>query len=81
MEDIAIFYNELAKFTGLPLWIHIVLLTVIILCFYLYGIFIPFSIKRIRKELINLNQKFETSSGGQDKYEKNRSKSKYRWKS
>jgi hypothetical protein len=65
MEDIAIFYKDLVKLTGLPLWVLIVLLIFFTIAVYLFGILIPLSIRKIRKEVINLNQKFEIFSGEQ----------------
>jgi hypothetical protein len=81
MEDIAIFYKELAILTGLPLWALVVLLVFLFIFVYLYGILIPISIRRIRKDLINLNKKFVTSSWEEDNNKKNKTKPRYKWKS
>jgi hypothetical protein len=79
MEDIAIFYKELVKLTGLPLWALIVLLIFLIMAVYLYGILIPLSIRRIRKEMINLNQKLGILSG-EPKENYQRKNASYKWK-
>jgi hypothetical protein len=46
---------------------------------YLYGILIPLSIRRIRKEMINLNQKLGILSG-EPKENYQRKNASYKWK-
>jgi hypothetical protein len=81
MKDIAIFYEEFARLTGLPLWALVMLLVFLLIFVYLYGILIPISIRRIRKDLINLNKKFVTLSWEEDNNKKNKKKPRYKWKS
>jgi len=79
MENIAIFYKELVRLTGLPPWALVALLIFLIITVYLYGIIIPTSVRRIRKEMINLNQKLGILSGEpKEKYQKNGAS--YKWK-
>ena len=79
MEDIAVFYKELVKLTGLPPWALIVLSIFLIIAVYLYGILIPISLRRIRKEIISMNQKLGILLGEpKEKYHKNGTS--YKWK-
>ena len=80
MEDIAILYRELVKLTGLPPWALIVLLISLIIAVYLYGILIPISIRKIRKEMINLNQNLGILLG-EPKNKPQKNGASYQWKS
>ncbi len=54
INDITLFFKGLEQSLGLPLW---AILTISIVCFILvffYGILIPISVIRIRKNLTNL---------------------------
>lgn len=79
MNNITLYLNELVRFTGLPLWTLLILSVLIIFSVYLYGILIPLSVRRIKKEIINMNHKFGILVGEQDKGYK--TDSTYKWKS
>lgn len=79
MNAITLYLNELIKFIDLPLWAVLILSVFIIFSIYLYGILVPLSVRRIKKEMINMNHKFGILVGEQDKGYK--IDSTYKWKS
>ena len=78
LNDITLFLKGLAQSLGLPLW---AILLISILCFiyvYLYGILIPITIIKTRKELTNQRKILGTSKERTNgNYQKTQ---KYKWR-
>ena len=80
MNNITLYLDKLVKYTGLPLWGLLIISVFIIVFVYLYGILTPLSVRRIKKEMINMNHKLGLLAGGHD-INNRKNESRYRWKS
>jgi hypothetical protein len=79
ISDITLFFKGLEQSLGLPLW---AILTISIVCFILvffYGMLIPLSVLRIRKNLTNLIHVLGVSREESQSYFQ-RQGPKYKWR-
>ena len=79
MNNITLYLDKLVKYTGLPLWGLLIISVFIIVFVYLYGILTPLSVRRIKKEMINMNHKLGLLAGGHN-INNRKNESTYRWK-
>jgi hypothetical protein len=81
MNNITLYLDKLVKYTGLPLWGILIISVFIIFFVYLYGILTPLSVRRIKKEMINMNHKLGLLAGGHNINNRKNESTTYRWKS
>jgi hypothetical protein len=81
MNNITLYLDKLVKYTGLPLWGLLIISVFIIFFVYLYGILTPLSVRRIKKEMINMNHKLGLLAGGHNINNRKNESTTYRWKS
>lgn len=78
-RDITLFFKWLEQSLGLPLWAILIISIGCLIYVYLYGILIPITIIKTRKELTNLRKILgiskERTNGNYQKQEP-----KYKWK-
>ena len=56
IDDITSFFKWLEQLIGLPIWAILIISIVCLIYVYLYGILIPITIIKTRKELTNLRK-------------------------
>ena len=79
LPNITLFLNGLAQSLGLPLWAILLISIFFLIYVYLYGILIPITAIRTRKELANLRQALRiTEESVNLDYPKKRPK--YKWR-
>ena len=78
LNNITLFLKGLAQSLGLPLWAILLISIFFLIYVYLYGILIPITAVRTRKELANLRQILGISEDRPDgNYQKT---PKYKWR-
>ena len=79
IDNIKSFFKWLEQLIGLPLWAILIIAILCLIYVYLYGILIPITVIRTRKELANLRQVLGISKEEMNgNYQKQGPK--YKWK-
>ena len=79
IDNITSFFKWLEQSIGMPLWAILIISIVCLIFVYLYGILIPITVLRTRKELANLRQVLGISKGEKSgNYQEQ--EPKYKWK-
>ena len=79
LPNITLFLNGLAQSLGLPLWAILLISIFFLIYVYLYGILIPITAIRTRKELANLRQALKISEESA-KLDYAKKGPKYKWR-